>query len=52
MPSLDAQDCVLAYRLWEISECILIEKTKMFDDFLPNGDIFSSYREICYDENV
>jgi len=41
--SNEAQDPVLAYRLWEISESILIERTSSFDDTLSVGDQFSSY---------
>ena len=41
-PSVDAQDSVLAYRLWEISESLLIEKTEGFDTFFGDGDRFSS----------
>ncbi|RNA38788.1 WW domain-containing oxidoreductase, partial [Brachionus plicatilis] len=33
-PSDEANDSVLAYRLWEISESILIKNTSSFDDFL------------------
>ena len=40
--SAEANDGVLAYRLWEISERILIERTAEFDDFISNGDQFSS----------
>lgn len=41
--SNEAQDPVLAYRLWEISESILIDRTSSFDDTLSVGDQFSSY---------
>jgi hypothetical protein len=41
--SNEAQDSVLAYRLWEISESILIDRTSSFDDTLSVGDQFSSY---------
>ncbi len=37
-----AQESVLAYRQWEISESMLIQKTEMFDNYLSNGDQFSS----------
>lgn len=40
--SPEANDSVLAYRLWEISERLLIERTSEFDDFISNGDQFSS----------
>ena len=40
--SAEANDSVLAYRLWEISERLLIERTAEFDDFISNGDQFSS----------
>ena len=39
----EAKDSVLAYRLWEISENILIDRTHMFCDFLAVGDKLSSY---------
>ena len=42
-PTPEANDSVLAYRLWEISENILIDRTNLFDDFLAVGDKFSSY---------
>ncbi|CAF0728362.1 unnamed protein product [Brachionus calyciflorus] len=42
-PSEEACDSVLAYRLWEISEAMLIEHTSSFDDYLSQGDQFSSY---------
>lgn len=45
-PSDEALDPVLAYRLWEISESILIERTSSFDTFLCNGDRFSSFTKI------
>ena len=38
-----AKDAVLAYRIWEISENILIDRTQTFDDFLAIGDKLSSY---------
>jgi hypothetical protein len=41
--SNEAQDPVLAYRIWEISESILIDRTSSFDDTLSVGDQFSSY---------
>lgn len=41
--SLEAADAVLAYRLWEISEALLIERTLAFDTYLQRGDKFSSY---------
>ena len=40
--SAEANDSVLAYRLWEMSERLLIERTSEFDDFIGNGDQFSS----------
>jgi hypothetical protein len=40
--SEDANDQILSYRLWEISESILISKTKSFDNTLLSGDRFSS----------
>ena len=39
-------DDVLAYRLWEISESILIDRVGSFDDYLSIGDQFSSYTKI------
>lgn len=45
-PSVEACDSVLAYRLWEISESMLIERTSSFDLTLSNGDEFSSYTRI------
>jgi hypothetical protein len=45
-PSDEALDPVLAYRLWEISENLLIEKTNHFDSFLRVGDQFSSITRI------
>jgi hypothetical protein len=44
------QDAVLAYRLWEISERILIQSTGSFDSLLTEGDIFSSYTAISAPE--
>lgn len=41
-PSIEAQDTVLAYRIWEISEALLINKTQSFDNLLSTGDKFSS----------
>lgn len=41
--SLEANDAVLAYRLWEISEALLIDRTNSFDNYLQTGDEFSSY---------
>ena len=41
-PAEEALDPVLAYRLWEISESILIECTSSFDSYLRVGDHFSS----------
>ena len=41
--SNEAQDAVLAYRLWEISESLLIDRTNSFDSYLMYGDQFSSY---------
>jgi hypothetical protein len=42
-PSAMAKDAVLAYRIWEISENILIDRTSTFDNFLAIGDKLSSY---------
>lgn len=42
-PSAEAKDGVLAYRIWEISENILIDRTRLFDEFLAIGDKLSSY---------
>lgn len=41
--SEEAQDSVLAYRLWEISEALLIDRTTAFDSYLSAGDELSSY---------
>lgn len=41
--SVEANDAVLAYRLWEISEALLIDRTGSFDSYLHTGDEFSSY---------
>ena len=41
--SQEANDSILAYRVWEISESILIDRTAEFDDLLSIGDKFSSY---------
>lgn len=41
--SNEANDAVLAYRLWEISEAMLIDRTNSFDTYLQIGDEFSSY---------
>ena len=49
-PSVEATDSVLAYRLWEISESILIDRTSEFDDFLSKGDEFSSFTKLESDE--
>ena len=38
----EANDSVLAYRLWEISEALLIDRTSSFDSYLHQGDLFSS----------
>lgn len=34
---------MLAYRIWEIAENILIDRTQTFDQLLSNGDHLSSY---------
>ena len=44
--SEESQDSVLAYRLWEISESILIDTTSSFDNLLATGDQLSSFRKI------
>ena len=44
--SEESQDSVLAYRLWEISESILIDTTSSFDYLLATGDQLSSFRKI------
>jgi NAD(P)-dependent dehydrogenase (short-subunit alcohol dehydrogenase family) len=41
--SRNSYDHVLAYRLWETSESMLIENTKSFDNYLAIGDEFSSF---------
>jgi hypothetical protein len=45
-PSEEALDSVLAYRLWEISESLLIDLTGKFDSYLRTGDKFSSVSQI------
>ena len=47
-PSDDAHDPILSYRLWEISESILINKTKSFDNTLLSGDRFSSVTSLSF----
>lgn len=49
MSSQHINDSVLAYRLWEISESLLIERIKGFDTLLSEGDSFSSLTEIVSD---
>ena len=51
-PSVEANDTVLAYRLWEISENILINRTNEFDDFLSQGDAYSSFTKLDNDEST
>ena len=46
MSAQQIQDSVLAYRLWEISESILIDRTQDFDTLLANGDSFSSLTKV------
>ena len=43
--SPDANSAVLAYRLWEISETILAERTSAYDTFFDKKDQFSSIFE-------
>jgi hypothetical protein len=45
-PSDESLDSVLAYRLWEISESMLIDLTSSFDVYLRVGDKFSSISKI------
>ena len=49
--SAEAQDAILAYRLWEISESVLIKKTQSFDNYLSNGDKFSSISSLSMPSN-
>lgn len=44
-------DNILAYRLWEISERILIQTTGQFDSLLAEGDMFSSYTALSAPES-
>ena len=46
MNSKEIQNSVLAYRIWEISESVLISRTSTFDTLLANGDDFSSFTKI------
>lgn len=50
--SLEANDSVLAYRVWEIAESLLIDRTQSFDNFLAVGDKLSSYTLIETDKSV
>jgi hypothetical protein len=45
-PSDESLDAVLAFRVWEISESLLIDITTPFDAYLRVGDKFSSISKI------